>query len=125
MKKLNKKGFTLMEIMCILIILSIIYFIAFPIVKETIEKNKEKAYDELIINIENSGYYYSLKNDLGYSEEYGYITFGQLIEAKVLENVDKIINPITDEELEGCLSYRWIDNKYEFKYVETCPNTGA
>ena len=45
---MNKKGFTLMEILVVVIILAVISLITFPAVKSIILKNKEKTFKEAI-----------------------------------------------------------------------------
>ena len=55
-----KKGFTLVEMMAVIIILAIVATITFPIVSQSIEKNREKLYysqlDEIKLNAEKWAY---------------------------------------------------------------------
>lgn len=53
MKKLNKKGFTLVELLVVLVILAVIMSIAIPSVTSSIERSKQKQKDakiELIVS---------------------------------------------------------------------------
>ena len=116
----SKFGFTLAELLGVIVIMAVIAMIVFPIVEENIKDGRDRSLKEIINNIENSGYYYSLENELGYSEIYKTISLQQLKEAGVLKYGDKIINPVNNSELNGCVAYRWYDNKYQFKYIEPC-----
>ena len=42
---MNKKGFTLVELLGVLVVLSVILMIAFPLITTYINKSKQKAYD--------------------------------------------------------------------------------
>ncbi len=53
MKKMNRKGFTLVELLVVLVILTVIMAIAIPSVTSSIERSKQKQYDskmEIIIS---------------------------------------------------------------------------
>ena len=115
-----KKGFTLVELLAVVIILGALALITFPIIDKSIKQSKEKALDRTIKSIIDASYEYSISNDLGYSSNYKKLEFETLINAGLLKEV--MINPITDKELEGCVLYRWVDEykQYEFEYSETC-----
>ena len=55
-----QKGFTLVEMLAVIIILTIVATITFPIVSQSIEKNREKLYyaqlDEIKLNAEKWAY---------------------------------------------------------------------
>ena len=116
-----KKGFTLVELLAIIIILAVIALIATPIVKDSIANSKEQALKETINSIERAAYNYGYQNDIGYSTEYKKLTLDELISKGFLKG--DIINPVTNEKMNGCVLYRWNDtnNQYEFKYNEECP----
>ena len=58
MKKLNNKGFTLLEILAVVVILGILIAIMIPSVNHLIEKNKQDNYDKLIKSIQNAARIY-------------------------------------------------------------------
>ena len=115
-----KKGFTLVELMTVIIILGVLALITYPIVDKSIKQSKEKALDRTIKSIIDASYEYSIENDLGYNSIYKKLQFDTLIDAGLLK--ENIINPVTNQELQGCVLYRWIDDykQYEFEYSETC-----
>ena len=45
MKKLNKKGFTLVELLVVIVILVVIMSIAIPSITSSLERSKQKEYD--------------------------------------------------------------------------------
>ena len=115
-----KKGFTLVELLGVIIILGVIALITFPLVNNSIKNSKEKALEQIIYNIETAAYEYSIKNQLLFSPVYNKIELSTLTSAGILK--ENIINPITDEQMQGCVLYKWIDdyNQFEFKYDENC-----
>ena len=118
--KLTTLGFTLVELLVVIIILGVIALITFPIINKSIKSSKEKALDQVINNIEDAAYKYSISNDIGYQPFYNKIELSTLISAGILK--DNIINPVTDEQMQGCVLYKWVEEykQYEFKYDEEC-----
>ena len=118
--KLKKSAFTLVELIGIIIILGIIALISFPLIDGTIKKNKEEAYTQIITIIEDAAYRYSINHDIGHSDTKNKIDLYIFQEEGLL--TDEIINPITKEELNGCVWYYW-DQAYEqytFEYNSMC-----
>ena len=115
-----KKGFTLVELLGVIIILGVIALITFPIINKSIKSSKEKALEQVINNIEDAAYKYSISNDIGYQTFYNKIELSTLVNAGILK--DNIVNPVTDEQMQGCVLYKWVEEykQYEFKYDENC-----
>ncbi len=115
-----KKGFTLVELLGVIIILGVISLITFPIIDKSIKNGKEKSLEQVIHNIEKAAYEYSIKNELLYSTVYNKIELSTLISSGFLK--ENIINPITNEPMQGCVLYKWVEdyNQFEFKYDEEC-----
>ena len=109
-----------MELLGVIIILGVIALITFPIINKSIKSSKEKALEQVINNIEDAAYKYSISNDIGYQTFYNKIELSTLMSAGILK--DNIINPVTDEQMQGCVLYKWVEeyNQYEFKYDENC-----
>ena len=58
MKKMNRKGFTLVELLVVLVILVVIMSIAIPSVTSSIERSKQKQKDSKIEIIESAAELY-------------------------------------------------------------------
>ena len=128
MKKENKKSkkrtnsFTLVELLAVIIILGVIALIVFPVVDNSIKTSKEKSLEITIDNIEQAAYNYSVENDLGQPnvEDKMAIMVSKMQQEGFLET--GIINPVTDEEMQGCVWYYWDDSvkQYDFEYDQEC-----
>ena len=116
-----KKGFTLVEMIGVIILIGILSLIAVPTVNVIMKNSKENALQQTIRNIEEAAYNYSNKHDIGYSSKTDIIQISTLKESGNLKD-ELIINPITNTELQGCVLYRWDDNnkQYQFTYDEEC-----
>ena len=115
-----KKGFTLVELLAVIIILGIIALITFPIVDNSIKNSKQAALERTIGSIEEAAHNYSSQNNLGYPEEEKAISLDELKSSGFLTS--DITNPVTNEEMTGCVLYRWDEahNQYVFRYDEEC-----
>lgn len=58
MKKMNRKGFTLVELLVVLVILAVIMSIAIPSVTSSIERSKQKQHDSKIELLESAAEIY-------------------------------------------------------------------
>ena len=120
MKKKKIKAFTLVELMAVIIILGVIALITFPIIDNSIKNSKEKSLEQTIENIEDAAYNYSVEHELEKPEVENQkaIKLSYLQSTGFLEK--EIINPVTDEEMEGCVWYYWDNNQYYFEYDQEC-----
>ena len=97
---MKQKGFTLVELLAVLIILAIIFVISVPLMTEILDQSKNTIYKKQIDTILDASYDYSLKNInyLPESDETSYITLGEL---KYEGMVDyDLTNPETTERFE-------------------------
>ena len=115
-----RKGFTLVELLAVIIILGVLALITFPIIDKSIKQSKERALERTIKSVVQASYDYSIENDLGYDSNYKKLEIETLINAGLLK--EDIINPVTNQKLEGCVLYKWDSdyNQYVFEYSETC-----
>lgn len=86
---MNKRGFTLIEILAVITILGLLGLVTIPVISNSIEKSKKKAYRETINSIIESTKIYRANNDYeAVTNELIDVT-GTLIE---YENKDQILS---------------------------------
>lgn len=118
-----KKGFTLVELLAVLVILAVISMLVFPNVVKIIANSKEKLYQSQMRDIESVGKNFAMEHpELLDSNHINatYVTMDALKYAGYLE-VDKINNPKTGEEMNGCvkIDYNEVNNQYHYNYEES------
>lgn len=117
-----KKGFTLVELLSVIAILGVISLITIPIVSSVIRNGKVKSYEAQVGIIIDASKKWVLKNDNYLSEEKPiYLTVNKLISSGTIEQ-EVIINPITNEEMNGCVkvSYSSLYQQYDYEYISDC-----
>ncbi|MEI3529752.1 MAG: type II secretion system protein [Bacilli bacterium] len=121
-----KKGFTLVELLAVLVILAIIATISFPIVSNVLEKSEKKAYDQQIKEFEKAAKNFETNNSnlliqIDENDEIQniscYISLDTLKAGGYLEDKE-IINPMDDSSMDNAV----IDLQYDagsnqYKYV--------
>ena len=77
---MTQKGFTLVELLAVLIILAILFVISVPLMTEILDQSKNTLYKKQIDTILNASYDYTLKyiNYLPEGDNLNYITLGEL-----------------------------------------------
>ena len=117
--KLNRKGFTLMELLAVIVIMAIIFAVAVPSISSSIERSKTKQLNAKIEVIEAAGEIY-ISNHKGETE----VSIATLYCDKLLTN-DEIRDPFNDKNslcgyvyLDGN-EYKWTDTS---NYNENCVN---
>lgn len=97
--KLTKRGFTIIELLAVIIILGIIAVIVIPTVNNILISSSQKLYDITTGRIENAAKDYMLeyKNDIVGLEinGVGFVYLNEMIEKGVIGG--PVINPLTDE----------------------------
>ncbi len=121
MIKILKKGFTLVELLAVIVILGVIIAIIIPVTNGIINNSRQAAYDSQIELLLDQALKYSVQNNLGV--ENGVlkdIQFNDLISAGLIQEIPK--DPITGSNLEGCIVYSWENsvNQYKFQYSKDC-----
>lgn len=113
---MKKNGFTLAELLGVMIILSIIALITFPIITDSFDKSTDKLSKEQKKSLENIARIWATKNSDELNEENPrYVTIEELKRSGLLENKD-IIDVEDYEELKGCIKVYYESNKYNYKY---------
>ena len=121
----NKKGFTLTELIGVIVLLGIIALISVPILNKTIKNSKEKAYNAQVDEIVASAKKWGVTNDEKLPKVDGVsirVKVPELIAAGILED-DKILDPRNDKEMtSSCVRIRYHESTNEYKYTfeETC-----
>ncbi len=118
MKK--KMGFTLVELLAVIVILSAILLIISPAVFSNLKKGKEKAYIEQTKILEESAERWSVKNAAEIDELTAYyLKIDTLIKEKYLSK-NEILDPRDKKPMQGCIviTFNSENNQYNFKYNE-------
>lgn len=119
----NNKGFTLIELISIMVILGILALIAIPSISKHVNESREVAYKEQVERIVSATKKYVIESDeFLYSEKDKIqITLLELKKNGYLENED-LYNPITEKELNGCVNVEYNNSQgtYSYSYVEVC-----
>jgi Tfp pilus assembly protein PilE len=118
------KGFTLVEIIGAIVLLTVIGLIIYPVINNLISDSKDDLYKKQIEELERisntwvAKNYKKLKLEAGYSYN---LSFEELKEAGLISE-QHIKNPKTGELLEGCitLSYNSENKNYDIKYAPEC-----
>ena len=113
---MKKNGFTLVELLSIVVILGIIVVVALPQISGSIGSKKEKQYNKIVKIVENAGKVYLTENGTMDS-----VSIDILIKNDYLTSGLK--NPINNTPLTGCVKKITSDGVTKYKYEEEgCPN---
>ena len=124
---MNKKGFTLIEIILAIAIMAILILILVPNIFIILNKNNEKSCNSLKSNIESAAKMYVINNkyDLGFScdgsNSFKDITLHTLVDSGYLklDGTDNIMNPIDDSvvPLTATVTVTFDCSSKDFTYV--------
>lgn len=129
MKK-SSRGFTLVEIIGVITVLSVILIFSVPALTRTLKTNEQKKYDDYIDNIRIASENYmidKLKEGKFFEDgkNYNYITLGNLIDSSYVK--ETIANPENDKELSRDTRIKIskeIDGTYSYDVQEYYNTTG-
>lgn len=102
----KKNGFTLVELIAIILVLSIIMTISFTSLSKTIENSNNQKYDTLIKNIESAcenyvnlpGIYRNVDSTINSNGSYE-VTMNDLINASVIDEIP--VNPKNNKKMKN------------------------
>jgi prepilin-type N-terminal cleavage/methylation domain-containing protein len=115
-----KNGFTIIELLAVIVLIAIISFLTVPNITSYFVKSKEDLYVSQTEKIEEAAKEWSLDNSNLIDEVY-YLEPSVLIEEKYLDGDLK--DPRTGNNMNGCIviSYDTMYKQYKYEYKEnTC-----
>lgn len=133
----KQKGFTLIEIIGVVVILSLLLILTVPSLTKTLKRNEQNKYNDYIDNLKIAAENYvvnKLKEGVVIND-YIYITLGDLIDEGYVTDV--VTNPITNKSLsrgkhikvlketDGTFKYEVIELPPEYQEVEYIESTGT
>lgn len=115
-------GFTLTELIAVIVLLGIIALIAVPIINGTIVNSKSKAYNAQVSAIESTAKKWGVENNklLPIDENKCKVSLMELIAQGFIED-DEIIDPRNNSKMNGSVevSYSNSNKTYYYTYKET------
>ena len=120
---MNRKGFTLIEIMAVIVVLGLLIAIIVPVVNNLLKDSEDTLSDEQIDLVVKASQKYMVEHSelLPEGSAYSAVYIDDLINSGVIDN-DSVIDPKTKEELDGCVvvNYNENFNQYEYNYRDDC-----
>lgn len=116
-----KKGFTLVELLVVIVILSLIAVVVYPTIAKIINDSKENTYNtqvNLIVKAakewgaEHPNKLPSKETDDGLK-----VCISSLVSEGYIN--DTVKNPNTSQEMNGYVEITLVGNKYEYVYIDT------
>ena len=114
---MKKHGFTLVELMAVIAVLGVVAAITIPKITDTLEKSKQRAYNNQINSLMSIAKRWAASNPDKLSEETK-LQFSILFDEGYIKQKD-IINPMTDENLKGCIKITYDEEYSQYKYEYT------
>jgi len=123
-KKINNKGFTLVEVLAVLVILSIIMAIAIPSITSSLERSKEKQDESKYKMLESFAEIYVADHKNAIYKNLGESYYECWIDIDTLKNGGYLIDDANidsnNEEIVGGIHFNRQNNSYTYK--ESRPN---
>lgn len=113
----RQRGFTLIELIAVLVILTIIMSIAIPSISASIERSKEKQRNAKIKIMESAAEIYIVDRKSLITSSSCYVKIDELISSTLI-NADDKIDPTTNSDFGGCILYNKLEGTY--RYQDTC-----
>lgn len=125
---MKKKGFTLVELLAVIILLGLLTFVVMPSVIGFIKEAKEKSYQQQLSNLKESAIRYvsdhtDIIDEIEKNGKYNISVNDLITNGYVRKTKDgKIYNPINKEEINGCFVVENSEqyNQLTYTYMESC-----
>lgn len=113
-----KKGFTLVELLSVIVILGVISLIVFPVITKTMKESKEKLYQTQLYQLKDAGKKWALEHISDLDPEYVNDVYVPISMLKDLSYLDKdvITNPQDKSPMNGCVIVHYDTDKKEYNY---------
>src|SRR5574344_2677351 len=113
---MNKKGFTLVELLGVIVILGVIASLTVPTITGIIKNNKEKTYNAQVNTIIDAAKNWSINNTDYLSETNDlYVDISAFSRLGYLEN-DSLIDPMDNSAITGCVKISYASNYSQYEY---------
>lgn len=124
---MNRKGFTLAEVMGIIILLGVLALVTVPAVEHYVDNSREKSYNSTVNQLVIAAKNWNLKygstvtwNAMATSDTYFYtLNLSDLKQTEFLIDAP-IIDPRTKTNMDGCIYITSINDTYKYTYYEGC-----
>lgn len=125
---MKKKGFTLVELLAVIILLGLLTFVVMPSVIGSIKEAKEKSYQQQLSNLKESAIRYvsdhtDIIDEIEKNGKYNISVNDLITNGYVRKTKDgKIYNPVNKEEINGCFVVENSEqyNQLTYTYMESC-----
>jgi type IV pilus assembly protein PilA len=113
-----KRGFTIVELLAVIIVLGIILVIALPKVIDSMDKAFDKSYEISIKNIEKAAELYVTENPFEFTNGDSFTIY--LDDLCYYGNLDcPVYNPDTEEEIYGYVQVtRQLNGTFTYEFIE-------
>ncbi len=121
-----KKGFTLVELLAVIVILGILGLVVYPSVISVIKDARDSAYKSQVKVIEKASKEWGVEHPNNLPEIDSatsvWISVSKLIKDGYISN-DDVANPKGDiKNMNGCVEVKYESNQYTYSYKPECPS---
>ena len=116
---MKKNAFTLIELLAILVILAVLAIILIPTIKDSIEDAKKSAYNNQVASIKSAAETYFVNSNFrvdSTTPKVMYLT--DIVSSGYIES-SKIVNPVTEDAMMGCVLIKYYSNQYHYDYIDS------
>lgn len=115
---MKEKGFTLIELIAVIIILAVVALIATPTVWKYVKNSKQRAYDHQLLEIYDATENYFTDNLIMIDNgEVMYVSVGELVESNYLDNIPN--DQVNGGKMNGVIEVTGTVTNNNYKYLST------